>query len=192
MHLNIMSYKKGESMYNIIKIIKVAIIITGLTLFLMTKIGATEKKIENKINNMVKKSGINTITKTREKELNIYIITPKPQYEYEKYNSYTEYPLYIDGHFDGPSGRETYYNDDLEYVVGRMHRNGYKHLDYWVREDGVKMLGNYVIVAGNLQARPRGTILKTSMGMGMVCDTGKFCQDAPEKIDIATTWEPKK
>ena len=177
-------------MFKVMKLIRILLIISGLIILTTHKAGTTEKNIDNKVTDIIKSSGINTITKKKTKELNIYIITPSPQYEYEKYKSYTDYPLYIDGHFDGPSGRETYYNDDLEYVIGRMHRNGYDHMDYWIREDGVKMLGKYVIVAANLEYRPRGTILKTSMGMGMVCDTGKFCQDAPTAIDIATEWKP--
>jgi hypothetical protein len=59
---------------------------------------------------------------------------------------------------------------------------------YWVREDGAKMLGDYVIVACELNIRPRGTIIKTSMGEAIVCDTGSFAYSNPYQIDIAVTW----
>lgn len=45
---------------------------------------------------------------------------------------------------------------------------------YWIRKDGVKMLGNYVIVAANLKTFPKGSIVETSLGKGLVCDTGSM------------------
>jgi hypothetical protein len=60
--------------------------------------------------------------------------------------------------------------------------------DYWVREDGVKMLGPYVMVAANLNTRPRGTVVETSLGLGIVCDTGDFAKKNPMALDIATDW----
>ena len=68
-----------------------------------------------------------------------------------------------------------------------MHRMGVKG-DYWVREDGVKMLGDYVMVAANLKTHPRGSIVETSLGTGIVCDTGGFAKEHPERLDIATSW----
>ena len=59
---------------------------------------------------------------------------------------------------------------------------------YWVREDGVKMLGNYVMVAANLDLRPRGSKVPTSLGMGLVCDTGGFARNNRTQLDIATSW----
>lgn len=66
---------------------------------------------------------------------------------------------------------ETYYNMDMSGVVDWMHDLGYEG-DYWVREDGVKMFGNYVMVASDYDYEPKGTITETSLGLGIVCDTG--------------------
>ncbi len=91
------------------------------------------------------------------------------------------------GTIQGPSGKETYYNLNMSGVVGIMRRMGYDY-EYWVRDDGVKMFGNYVMVAANLNLRPRGSLVQTSLGMGMVCDTGTFAKRNPTQIDIATAW----
>lgn len=87
----------------------------------------------------------------------------------------------------GPSGKETYYNLPMEGVVSIMRGMG-NNDEYWVREDGVKMLGDYVIIAANLGIRPRGSLVQTSLGMGIVCDTGGFASANPTQIDIATAW----
>jgi len=92
-----------------------------------------------------------------------------------------------DGHIGGPTGDETYYNLPMDEIVDRMHRMGVEG-EYWVREDGVKMLGNYVMVAANLKNHPRGSIVETSLGPGIVCDTGSFAKDHPKRLDIATNW----
>ncbi len=91
------------------------------------------------------------------------------------------------GTIQGPSGKETYYNLNMSGVVSIMRRMGYDY-DYWVRDDGVKMFGKYVMVAANLKLRPRGSLVQTSLGMGIVCDTGGFAAKNPRQIDIATTW----
>lgn len=90
----------------------------------------------------------------------------------------------------GPSGKETYYNLDMSGVVSIMRNLGYdsKSYPYWVRDDGCKMLGDYIILAADLSTRPRGTILPTSLGMGIVCDTGGFAYSNPTQLDIATQW----
>lgn len=91
------------------------------------------------------------------------------------------------GRVSGPSGEETYYNLDVSYIVERMHSWGYTG-DYWIREDGVKMFGEYVMVAANIEIRPFGTLVETTLGTGIVCDTGEFAQYDPYALDIATTW----
>lgn len=91
------------------------------------------------------------------------------------------------GAIQGPSGKETYYNLDMSGVVANMKAAGYQG-EYWVREDGAKMFGDYVMVAAELSSRPKGTILETSLGMAMVCDTGGFASSNPTQIDIATNW----
>lgn len=87
----------------------------------------------------------------------------------------------------GPSGKETYYNLNMNGVVKIMRRMG-NNDEYWVREDGVKMLGDYVMVAANLNLRPRGSLVETSLGTGIVCDTGGFAAHNPTQLDIAVTW----
>ncbi len=92
---------------------------------------------------------------------------------------------------NGPSGQETYYNMDMSGVVSMM-RNYYgfseEEYPYWVREDGCKMLGDYIMVAAGLDVRPRGSLVQTSLGIGLVCDTGGFAYSDPYQLDIATAW----
>lgn len=87
----------------------------------------------------------------------------------------------------GPNGKETYYNLNMGRVVSVMKAKGYKG-SYWVRSDGVKMFGNYIILASNHNVRPRGTIYETSLGLGIVCDTGSFAAGNPRMTDIAVAW----
>ena len=94
------------------------------------------------------------------------------------------------GVVQGPSGRETYYNLNMGGVISAMRRAGYSEQEYpyWIREDGVKMLGNYVMVAASYDIRPIGTILESSLGMAIVCDTGSFAKTNPTQLDIAVSW----
>lgn len=87
----------------------------------------------------------------------------------------------------GPSGKETYYNLPMEGVVAIMRSIG-NNDEYWVRDDGVKMLGDYVMVAAHLPTRPRGSLIPTSLGMGIVCDTGTFALSDHTQLDIAVNW----
>lgn len=87
----------------------------------------------------------------------------------------------------GPSGKETYYNLDMSGVVNNMRNMGNNDA-YWVRDDGAKMLGDYVIVAANLDVHPRGSLVETSLGTGIVADTGGFAAGNPNQVDIATAW----
>lgn len=91
------------------------------------------------------------------------------------------------GTITGPSGKETYYNLNMTGVVNIMRRMGNDD-EYWVRDDGVKMLGDYVMVAANLGLRPRGSLVETSLGTGIVCDTGTFAKRNPYQLDIAVSW----
>lgn len=94
------------------------------------------------------------------------------------------------GAINGPSGKETYYNLNMSGVVNIMRRAGFSEAEYpyWVREDGVKMLGPYVMVAASFDIRPRGTIVQSSLGYAIVCDTGGFARRNPTQLDIAVTW----
>ena len=84
----------------------------------------------------------------------------------------------------GPSGKETYYNLNMSGVVNIMRNMGNTD-PYWVRGDGVKMLGDYVMVAADLETHPRGSIVESSLGEAIVVDTGSL---EKEQLDIAVTW----
>ena len=87
----------------------------------------------------------------------------------------------------GPSGKETYYNLNMNGVVDIMQNMGYNE-QYWVREDGVKMYGEYVMVAADLNTHPRGSLVESSLGTAIVVDTGGFAASNPNQLDIATSW----
>ena len=91
------------------------------------------------------------------------------------------------GTITGPSGKETYYNLNMGGVVSIMRRMGNTD-EYWVRDDGCKMLGDYIMVAADLDIHPRGSLVDTSLGKGIVCDTGAFTARNPYQLDIAVTW----
>lgn len=80
--------------------------------------------------------------------------------------------------------QETYYNLRMNRVVNNANNLGIPS-PYWVREDGCKMYGNYIIVAADYNYHPYGSLVVTSRGVGIVLDTGTFKGDI---IDIATSW----
>ena len=86
--------------------------------------------------------------------------------------------------------RETWYNLNMEYVVevARERIAGYADAEYWIREDGCKMLGDYIMVAADQTVHPYGSLVETSLGMGIVVDTGSFIFTNSEQIDIAVDW----
>ena len=75
--------------------------------------------------------------------------------------------------------KETYYNLDMRGVISNAQSMGIQG-NYWIRDDGVKMYGDYVIVAAQMN---KGTIISTSLGTGIVLD---YCPAGT--IDIATNW----
>ena len=116
-------------------------------------------------------------------------------YIQEEWNEYATYNYTWGGEVlnarngvvNGPSGLESYYNLDMSRIISIMssYTDGY----YWVRSDGVKMLGQYVMVAADLSKHPRGSIVETSLGDGIVCDTGAFVHNGSGKaLDIAVAW----
>ena len=90
----------------------------------------------------------------------------------------------------GPSGKETYYNLNMSRCVAVLRAMGYSEAlyPYKVREDGCKTLGGYVMVAANLGIRPRGSLIMTSRGIGIVADTGGFARRNPTQLDLAVNW----
>lgn len=91
------------------------------------------------------------------------------------------------GRIQGPNGSETYYNLDMSGIVARLKNKGYKG-EYWIRDDGCKMFGDYIMVAANFDLHPYGSLVETSLGLAIVCDTGGFVKWNPTGIDIATNW----
>lgn len=94
------------------------------------------------------------------------------------------------GTITGPSGKETYYNLNMAVCVRIMRRMGFSEAayPYKVRADGVKTLGGYVMVAANLNIRPRGSFIMTSRGVGIVVDTGGFARRNPTQLDLCVNW----
>jgi hypothetical protein len=91
------------------------------------------------------------------------------------------------GSIYGPSGKETYYNLPMGGVVSIMRGMG-NYDEYWVRDDGCKMLGDYIMCAANLSVHPRGSLVECSLGLCIVCDTGTFAAGNPNQLDIAVNW----
>ena len=87
----------------------------------------------------------------------------------------------------GPIGKESYYNLRMNRVVQIMKDKGYDY-EYWVRSDGVKMFGPYVMVAADLSIYPKGSLVECSLGTGIVCDTGDFVYSTDRALDIAVSW----
>ena len=48
--------------------------------------------------------------------------------------------------------------------------------------------GDYVMVAADLSIRPRGSVVESSLGTALVCDTGDFIYQNPTQLDIAVDW----
>lgn len=92
----------------------------------------------------------------------------------------------------GPTGKETYYNLPMDDVIQTMRNLGFDEIEYkyWIRPDGVKMLGDYVMVAANWDYFPLGTIVECSLGTAIVCDTGGFIwmDEGDYWLDIAVVW----
>ena len=81
--------------------------------------------------------------------------------------------------------KETWYNIPMNKVIARTDAKlGVSGL-YHVREDGVKMYGDWVIVAAD-KSVTRYTFVETSLGTGIVLDN--HTTGDPNLYDIATTW----
>lgn len=91
------------------------------------------------------------------------------------------------GVHNGPSGLETYYNLPMDGVIQQARNFGIEG-EYWVRDDGVKMYGDYVILACNRDVHPMGTLVETSLGTGISLDTGGFAEGNPTQCDVAVSW----
>ena len=102
---------------------------------------------------------------------------------------------------NGPSGEyETYYDADviseagMDNCVKYMRELGYDEetYPYYIREDGVRMFGDYVMVAANTNVLPKGSVLETTLGTAMVVDHCENSEKQAHLVDIAVNWTKKK
>lgn len=81
---------------------------------------------------------------------------------------------------------ERWYNLNMRRVVQRADKHFGLKDAYAIRPDGVKTYNGLVICAG---ARDRyGEVIDTSLGKGIIIDSGSFEASDPTMIDIATDW----
>jgi hypothetical protein len=83
--------------------------------------------------------------------------------------------------------KETWYNLPMEGVIEQAQNNGI-YGEYWIRDDGVKMYGDYIMCACNRSVHPIGSLVETSLGTGISLDTGAFADINPTQVDIAVGW----
>ena len=116
-------------------------------------------------------------------------IVPAPQPEQTKYEPQPgDHLTKSGGVYYGPSGKETYYNLNMSGVVSIAQSQGIEG-EYWVREDGCKMYGDYIICAADLNVHPRGSLVESSLGTCIVLDTGGFATNGSGvALDIAVDW----
>ena len=89
---------------------------------------------------------------------------------------------YYEGH------KETWYDLDMSRIVKKAKEKGVPG-EYWVSDNGLKMYGEFVIVAADFAVHPYGSVVLTSLNVpGIVLDTGAFAQTNHEQIDIAVDW----
>jgi len=79
---------------------------------------------------------------------------------------------------------ETWYDLPMQKVVENAQE--VIPCEYWVRDDGVKMFGQWVIVASHPSVT-RYTLVDTSLGMGIILD--RHTAGDTELYDIATDWK---
>lgn len=86
--------------------------------------------------------------------------------------------------------KETFYNLPMTVVIetARQKIEGMENAEAWIRSDGAKMLGEYIMCAACYDVHPYGSTLQSSMGECIVVDTGGFALTNPNQIDIATAW----
>ena len=80
---------------------------------------------------------------------------------------------------------ETWYDLPMDRVVRQAQQLGIP-CEYHVREDGVKMFGEWVIVASHPSVT-RYTFVETSLGTGIVLDRHEMPDE--DLYDIATDWK---
>ena len=84
--------------------------------------------------------------------------------------------------------KETWYNLPMDRIYEKADRNFGSHHKKWVDKRGVKYYGTYIIIAAPFDVYPYGTNVETSLGTGIVLDTGAFAETNKNQIDIAVDW----
>lgn len=80
---------------------------------------------------------------------------------------------------------ETWYDLPMNKVIQRSQDAGIP-CEYWIDERGVKMFGEWVIVASHPSV-PRYSLVETSLGTGIILD--RHSVDNVNLYDIATVWK---
>ncbi len=150
-----------------------------------------QKELKDKVEDLNKKIKAVEEAKAEKKALEVEMLAaavPDPGYVETSYTAPTGGCLTPSGGvYNGPSGLETYYNLPMDGVIEQARNFGIEG-EYWVRDDGVKMYGDYVICACNRDIYPLGSLVETSFGTGISLDTGAFVAWNPTNVDIATSW----
>ena len=92
--------------------------------------------------------------------------------------------------WQGPNGLESYCQMDPNEFVQNLRDIGMdeEHYPVWVRYDGMKMFGPYVICAANLEEHPIGSIVQGKFGEYIVVAATAEAQQIPEILKIAVDW----
>ncbi len=150
-----------------------------------------QKELKDKVEDLNKKIKAVEEAKAEKKALEVEMLAAAvsdPGYVETSYTAPTGGCLTPSGGvYNGPSGLETYYNLPMDGVIEQARNFGIEG-EYWVRDDGVKMYGDYVICACNRDIYPLGSLVETSFGTGISLDTGAFVAWNPTNVDIATSW----
>lgn len=195
----------------------ISVFITGFNLGIIVSISNVEaKSIKETSVNKEKDTIIKVDFKDKDKDKNknndkekevVEENTTSKKEDWLEYNSkYLEYlpeeslrpivPTESWYYYDGPNGTEDYYNVPMEETIRVARAKGYseENYPYWIREDGCKMFGKFIICATDYDVHSYGSIINTSLGKAIVIDTNytvdkddswHYCSD----IDIATEWE---
>lgn len=200
-----------------IVLVIISVFITGFNLGIIVSISNVEaKSIKETSVNKEKDTIIKVDSKDKDKDKNkdndkekevVEENTTSKKENWLEYNSkYLEYlpeeslrpivPTESWHYYDGPNGTEDYYNVPMEETIRVARAKGYseENYPYWIREDGCKMFGKFIICATDYDVHSYGSIINTSLGKAIVIDTNytvdkddswHYCSD----IDIATEWE---
>ena len=150
-----------------------------------------QKDLKDKVEDLNKKIKAVEEAKAEKEALEVEMLAaavPDPGYVETSYTAPTDGCLTPSGgvYYYGDQ-KETYYNLPMDGVIQQARNFGIEG-EYWVREDGVKMYGDYVICACNRDVHPMGSLVETSLGTGISLDTGGFAESNPYQVDLGVAW----